>query len=114
MRLEAAEQLLVLELLVGEAHQRLERDLVAEPVVAADLEDLGADEALDQRRTCWRRCGPAPARSRRCSSGVRNGSSATLRQAVGQELLGEVEAAAADDVAVDVPADALGGLDALG
>ena len=36
--LEAAEQLLVLQLLVGEAHQRLERDLVAEPVVAAELE----------------------------------------------------------------------------
>ena len=48
-RLEAAEQLLVLELLVGQAHQRLERDLVAEPVTAADLEHLGADEALDQR-----------------------------------------------------------------
>ena len=46
--LDAAEQLLVLELLVGEAHQRLERGLVAEPVVAAHLEDLGADEALDQ------------------------------------------------------------------
>ncbi len=47
--LEPAEQFLVLQLLVGEAHQRLERHLVAEPVVAADLEDLGADEALDQR-----------------------------------------------------------------
>ena len=46
--LDAAEELLVLELLVGEAHQRLERRLVAEPVVAADLEDLGADVALDQ------------------------------------------------------------------
>ena len=48
-RLEPAEHLLVLELLVGQAHQRLERDLVAEPVTAADLEHLGADEALDQR-----------------------------------------------------------------
>ena len=46
--LDAAEQLLVLELLVAEAHQRLERDLVAEPVVAAHLEHLGGDEALDQ------------------------------------------------------------------
>ena len=36
MRLDAAEQLLVLELLVAEAHERLERDLVAEPVVAAE------------------------------------------------------------------------------
>ena len=47
-RLDAAEQLLVLELLVAEAHERFERDLVAEPVVAADLEDLGVDEALDE------------------------------------------------------------------
>ena len=46
--LDAAEELLVLELLVGEAHQRLERDLVAEPVLAAHFEHLGADEALDQ------------------------------------------------------------------
>ena len=38
--LDAAEQLLVLELLVGEAHQRFQRDLVAERVVAAELEHL--------------------------------------------------------------------------
>ena len=47
-RVDAAEQLLVLQLLVAEADQRLERDLVAEPVVAAQLEHLGVDEALDQ------------------------------------------------------------------
>jgi hypothetical protein len=46
--LDPAKQLLVLQFFVGEAHQRLERDLVAEPVVAALLEDLGADETLDQ------------------------------------------------------------------
>ena len=46
--LDAAEELLVLELLVGEAHEGLERHLVAHPVVAAHLEDLGADEALDE------------------------------------------------------------------
>jgi hypothetical protein len=47
-QLDAPEQLLVLELLVGEADDRLERGLVAEGVVAADLGHLGADEALDQ------------------------------------------------------------------
>ena len=46
--LQAAEHLLVLQFLVGEAHQGFQRDLVAEPVLAAHLEDLGADEALDQ------------------------------------------------------------------
>jgi hypothetical protein len=46
--LDAAEQFLVLEFLVAEADQRLERDLVAQPVIAADLEHLGVDEALHQ------------------------------------------------------------------
>ena len=47
-RLDAAEQRLVLDLLVAEPHQRLERVLVAQPVVAADLELLGGDKPLDQ------------------------------------------------------------------
>jgi hypothetical protein len=34
------EQRLVLELFVAEANQRFQRGLVAEPVVAAQLEDL--------------------------------------------------------------------------
>jgi hypothetical protein len=46
--LDAAEQRLVLELLVGEADDGLERGLVAERVLAADLEHLRGDEALDQ------------------------------------------------------------------
>jgi hypothetical protein len=44
--LQAAEELLVLELLFGQAQQRLQRDLVAERVVVADLERLLADVAL--------------------------------------------------------------------
>ena len=47
-RVDAAEQLLVLQLLVAEPHQRLQGHLVAEPVVVADLQHLGGDEALDQ------------------------------------------------------------------
>ena len=47
-RLDAAEQRLVLQLLVAEPDQRLERDLVAEPVIVAQFKDLGVDEALDQ------------------------------------------------------------------
>ena len=56
--LDAAEHLLVLDLLVAEAHQRLERGLVAEPVVAAHLEHLGGDEALDQPEDIGVACGP--------------------------------------------------------
>jgi len=40
-RLDAAEELLVLQLLVGEAHERLERRLVAKRVRSHDLEHLG-------------------------------------------------------------------------
>jgi hypothetical protein len=46
-RLDAAEQLLVLQFLVGKPHKRFERDLIAEPVFAADLQHLGPDIALD-------------------------------------------------------------------
>jgi hypothetical protein len=45
-----AEQRLVLQFLVAEPHQRLERDLVAEPVIVAQLEHFGVDEALDQAK----------------------------------------------------------------
>ena len=103
----------MLEFLVGEAHQRLERDLVAQPVVAADLQHLGADEALDQPE----HVGVGAAlhlREQALLVGREERQLRDLRQAVGQELLAEVEAAAADHVAVDVPADALGHFDALG
>ena len=38
----------MLQLLVAEAHQGLERNLIAEPVIAAQFQNLGIDEALDQ------------------------------------------------------------------
>ena len=47
-RLDAPEQLLVLELFVAEANERLERDLIAEPVITAHLEQLRVDEPLDE------------------------------------------------------------------
>ncbi len=103
----------MLQLLVGQAHQRFERDLVAEPVTAADLQHLGADEALDQRE----HVGVGAAlhlREQALLVGRQERQLRDLRQAVGQELLAEVELAAADHVAVGVPADALGDFDALG
>src|SRR5579862_8311431 len=45
---DAAEQRLMLQFLVTEPDQRLERELVAEPIIPADLQHLGGDEALDQ------------------------------------------------------------------
>src|SRR6516225_8785822 len=46
--IDAAEQGLVLQLLIAEPHQRFERNLVAECVIAAQLQDLGVDKPLDQ------------------------------------------------------------------
>ena len=86
-RLDAAEQRLVLELLVGEADQRLERDLVAERVLAADLEHLGADEALDQAEQV--RVGAALhlARAAALCGRLRNASSSTSERPRGRKVL---------------------------
>ena len=110
--LEPAEELLVLELLVGETHQRLDHDLVAEDVAARDLQQLRADEALDQAE----HVGVGAAlhlREHAALDGVGEPEAVDAREAVGQEFLGEVELAAANHVAVDVPAHALRGFDAL-
>ena len=47
---DAAEQCLVLQLLVAEPNQRLERDLVAEPMIFAEFQDLGINETLDKSK----------------------------------------------------------------
>ena len=85
-RLDAPEQLLVLELLVGEPDERLQRNLVAEPVVAAHLQDLGADEAFDETE----HVGVGPPLNLRQNSPLRGGQDregTRVRQTVGQELL---------------------------
>jgi hypothetical protein len=108
---DPAEQRLVLELLVAEPHQRLERDLVAEPVLTADLEHLGVDEALDQAEQVG--VGPALHLAHEALLGrAEEEQLVDQRQPVGQELVRGVEPAAADDIGVDVPADPLGVVDA--
>jgi hypothetical protein len=102
----------VLELFVGEAHQCLERGLVAEPVVAAHFRHLRADEALDEAEHVG--VGAALHLAEEALLlGLQERQPADHRQAVGQELPAEVEPAAADDVAVDLEAHALGNLDGL-
>jgi hypothetical protein len=44
----APEQFLMLQFLITEPHKRLERGLVSEPVIAADLEHLCIDVPLDE------------------------------------------------------------------
>jgi len=47
-RIDTAEQILVLQLLLTEPNQCFERNLVAELVILAQLQELGIDGALDQ------------------------------------------------------------------
>ena len=47
---DAAEQRLMLQLLIAEPDQRLERNLVTEPVIVAQFQDLGVDEAFNQSK----------------------------------------------------------------
>src|SRR4029078_4317515 len=81
-------------------------DLVAERVAARDLHHLRADVALDQAEDVRVRAALA-LRHELALVGAGEGEALDLRELVGHELLGEVEAAAADDVLVDVPADLL-------
>ena len=109
-RVDAAEQRLVLQLLVAEPHQRLERVLVAEPVLVAQFQHLGIDEPLHQPEDVG--VGAAldlahePLFSRR-QGGERVGQDEPIRK----ELVGGIEAASPDDVRLHVPAHPLGRLD---
>ena len=110
-RLDAAKQLLVLQFLVAEPHQRLERDLVAEPMFVAELEDLGVDEALDQAKHVG--VGAAlDLADKALLFGGQGREGVGHRKPVRQELVGRVETAPPDHVLVDVPADPLGRLNA--
>src|SRR5690606_2581190 len=103
---DPSKQLLVLELLVGEADQRLESDLIAEPVLAADLQHLGGDEALDQAEDVG--VGPALDLAQQPAlRGIEELEGVGLRQPVGEKFLVELEAATAKHVAIDVPANPL-------
>jgi hypothetical protein len=94
----------VLQLLVGEAHQRLERP-GRRASVAAHVEHLRADEALDQPEHVG--VGAALYLGQQAArAGTEKIQLVHLRDAVGQELPRKIEPPAADDVAVYVPADA--------
>src|SRR5262249_2263997 len=101
-RLDAPEQLLGLDLLVAEAHHRLERHLIPEPVLARLVEYLRADESLDESEQV--RIGSSLHLTQRALLGLREERQLIdLRQAIGQELVLEAELAAPQDVAIDFP-----------
>ncbi len=98
-RVDAAEQRLVLQLLVAEPDQRLERDLVAETVIAGQFQDLGRDEALDQPKHIG--VGAAlDLADEPLFIGRQGGERAGQGEPVREEFLGGVEMAPPDDVFV--------------
>ena len=110
-RVDAAEQGLVLQLLVAEPDQRLERNLVAEPMIVAQFQDLGVDESLDQPKDIG--VGAALDLAREPLFISRQGRERIgERQPVRQELVGGIEAAPPDDVLVNIPSHPLGRLNA--
>src|SRR5262249_30806385 len=108
---DAAEQRLVLQLLVAEPNQRLKRNLVAEPMIVAQFKDLGIDEALDQTEDIS--VGATLDLAHEPLFIGRQGRERFgERKRVRKELVIGIEAARSDDVLVDVPAHPLGCLNA--
>jgi hypothetical protein len=101
----------MLQFFVAEPDQRLQRDLIAEPVLVAQFKDLGIDEALDQSK----HIGIGPALNLTDEAlfiGGQRGECVGHRQRVGEKFVGGIETAPPDHVLVDVPADSLGRLNA--
>jgi len=110
-RVDKAEQRLVLQLLVTEPYQRLERNLVAEPVILAQLQHLGIDEALDQTEDIG--VGAAlDMADEPLFIGRQGRERIRQRKPVWKKLVGGIEVAPPDHILVDVPTNPLGRLDA--
>src|SRR5437764_4083322 len=103
----------MLQFLFAEPDQRFERGLVAEPMIAAQLEDLGIDETLDEAEHVG--VGAALHLTEIAMVvGREERECARQRKPVREKFVGEIEPPAADDVGLDVPANPLGGSDAAG
>jgi hypothetical protein len=108
-RVDATEKGLVLQLLVAKPNQRLERNLVTEPVIVAQLQHLGVDEALDQPENIG--VGAAlDLTDEPLFVGRQSRELSDKGKPVRQKLVGSVEAAAPDHILFDVPAHPLGRL----
>src|SRR5262249_11200300 len=102
-RIDAAEQFLMLQLLIAESKQCLERDLITEPVVSAQLEDLGIDEAFNQPKDVGV-CAALDLAHESLLIGRQGVERIDKRKPVRKKLLRGVEAAPADNVLIYVPA----------
>jgi hypothetical protein len=97
----------VLQFLVAEPNQRLERNLVAEPMILAQFKHLGVDEALDQPKDVG--VGAALDLAHKPLFIGRQGRERIGQgKPVRQELVGGIKVAPPDDVLVDIPSHPLG------
>src|SRR6186997_2567215 len=92
----------MLDLVVGEAHQRFERKLVVEYVGPPLVEHLGADKPLDEPEDIGVRATLDLAEQARLFLGEKI-EMIDLRQRVGQELAGKVERTPLKQIAIDLP-----------
>jgi hypothetical protein len=101
----------VFQLLVAEPYERLERNLVAEPVILAQFQNLGIDETLDQTK----HIGVGAAlylTDEPLFVGRQRRERIRQRKPVWKKLIGGIEAAPPDHILVDVPTNPLGRLNA--
>ena len=99
------------QLLVAEPYQRLKRNLVPEPVILTQFQNLGIDETLDQTKhigvgaALYLTDEPLFIR-RQGRERIRH------RKSVWKKLVGGIEAAPADHILFDIPTNPLGRLNA--
>src|SRR5437868_13599019 len=101
----------MLQHFVAEPYYRLERNLVAEPVIFAQFQHLGIDEALDQTKDI----GVGAALYLADESlfiGRQGRERIRQRKSIWKKLVGGIEFAPPDHILVDVPTDPLGRLNA--
>ncbi|MCY1388824.1 hypothetical protein D9M71_36060 [compost metagenome] len=111
-RLDAPEQFLMLDLVVGKTHQRFECELIVKYMGPTLVEHLGTDKALDQAKNVRIGSTLNLAEQARLVC-AEEGQAVDPRESVGQEFAREVEAAVLQQVAVDLPFRFLRGSDEL-
>src|SRR3954452_796400 len=108
--IDTAKQCLMLQLFVAEPNERLKRNLVAEPVILAQLQDLGIDESLDHLEDIG--VSAALDLTHEAFFVSRQGRELIReRKPVGQEFVGSIKAAPSDDILINVPSHTLACLD---
>src|SRR5262249_53582620 len=108
---DPAEQRLMLQLFIAETNQSLECNLVAEPMIVAQFQDFGVDEALNEPKDVG--IGTALDLTHEpLFIGGTSSESFCQGQTIPQKLVGCIKAASPDHVFLYIPSHALGCLNA--